>query len=176
MIVAELFAKEHALFRAFIDRLEVDLAQRRDKARADLSDALRILLPSLDRHAEIEDIVFQYPPDGVDDDPKALAEVAAQHHTLAALRNEILFALERSTEEFPFAKLSTLTQSLIKGLRVHLATEETRLWPLYQAALARPVDAVVPIHLDKRARILEKQLSLGIAAIPHSASLDSEKS
>ena len=175
MIVAELFVKEHALFRALIDKLELDLAQREVRARGDVSDALRALLPSLDRHAEIEDIVFRYPPDGVDDEPKALAEVAAQHGELSALRNEILFALERSSEEFPFAKLRTLTESLINDLRVHLETEETRLWPFYQRALQRSLDAVVPIHLERRAQVLEKELERVIAAISHSASVDSKK-
>lgn len=176
MIVAELFAKEHALFRALLDKLELDLAQREDRARADVSDALRVLLPSLDLHAEIEDIVFRYPPDNVVDDPKALAEVAAQHHALSALRDEILFALERSAEEHPFVKLRALTESLINDLREHLETEEMRLWPFYQGALKRPLDAVVPIHLDKRAQALERELGQGIAAISHSASRDSEKS
>jgi len=176
MIVAELFVKEHALFRVLLDKLELDLAQREDRARADLSDALRALLPSLDRHAEIEDIVFRYPPDGVDDDSKALSEVEAQHRELSALRNEVLSALERSSEEYPFAKLRKLTQSLIDDLRVHLETEEKRLWPFYQGALKRPVDAVVPIHLGKRAQALERELDRVIAAISHAASVDSEKS
>jgi len=175
MIVAELFVKEHALFRVLLDKLELDLAQREDRARADVSDALRVLLPSLDRHAEIEEIVFRYPPDGADDEPKALAEVAAQHRELSALRNEILLALERSSEGYPFAKLRELTQSLINDLRVHLETEEMRLWPLYQGALKRSLEAVVPIHLDKRAQALEKELDLGIAAISHAASVDSKK-
>ncbi len=176
MNVAELFVKEHALFRMLLDRLELDLTQRQDRARADVSDALRALLPSLDRHAEIEEIVFRYPPDGADDNPNALSEVAAQHHELSALRNEILSALERSSEEYPFARLRTLTESLINNLRVHLETEETRLWPFYQGALKRPLDAVVPIHLEKRAHALERELGLAIAAISHSASGDSEKS
>src|SRR5450631_577816 len=102
MIVAELFAKEHALFRVLLDKLELNLAQRQDRARADVSDALRALLPSLDRHEEIEDIVFRHPPDGVDTDPEPLAEVAAQHRNISALRDEILFALERSSEEYSF--------------------------------------------------------------------------
>ena len=176
MNVAELFVKEHALFRVLLDKLELDLAQPEDRARVDVSDALRVLLPSLDRHAEIEEIVFRYPPDGVDDEPKALAEVAAQHRELAALRNEILLALERSSEGYLFAKLRTLTQSLMNDLRVHLETEETRLWPLYQGALMRSLDAVVPIHLEKRAQALEQELGQGIAAISHTASVDSEKS
>jgi hypothetical protein len=176
MIVAELFAKEHALFRVLLDKLELALAQRQVRAHADVSDALRAVLPSLDQHAEIEDIVFQYPPDGVDDNRKALSEVTAQHRELAGLRNEILFALERASEEYPFAKLRTLTQSLIYNLRTHLETEETRLWPLYQGALKRPLDAVVPIHLEKRAQALEQQLGRAIAAISNTSPVDLEKS
>ena len=182
MIVAELFAKEHALFRALFDKLELMLAQRHARAYADVSVALRALLPSLDRHAEIEDIVFRHPPDGADDDheafddPKVLSEVTAQHRALAALRNEILFALERVSDEYSFAKLRTLTESLINDLRAHLETEETRLWPLCQGALKRPLDAVVPIHLEKRAQALETELGRAIAAISNTSPVELEKS
>jgi hypothetical protein len=176
MTVAELFAKEHALFRLLLERLALDLAQPEDRARRDVSDALRVLVPSLDRHAEIEDIVFRHPPDGTADPSRALAEVEEQHRQLSALRDEVLCALERSAEECPFGRLRTLTQSLMSDLRVHLETEETRLWPLYRGALQRPLDAVVPIHLEKRALALEKELHWGIAAISHAAPAGTEKS
>jgi hypothetical protein len=80
MIVAELFIKEHALFRALLDRVELGLARRDDRARADVGNALRVLLPSLDRHAEIEDIVFRYPPDNVDDAPRSGLNIARSPH------------------------------------------------------------------------------------------------
>jgi hemerythrin-like domain-containing protein len=175
MIVVELFEKEHALFRVLVERLELDLSQSEDRARADMSDALRALLPALDRHAEIEDIVFLHPPDSGGDDAKALAEVAAQHQKLAGLRDEILLALEQSSDAYPLERLRRLTETLIKDLRVHLETEEIRLWPLYQGALGRPLDAVVPIHLERRAQALENELRRAIAAISHSSSLDGPK-
>ena len=170
MIVAELFAREHALFRGFVDRLELDLSQRREGARDAVSEALRMLLPALDRHSEIEDIVFRHPPDLEDNASRALTEVDAQHAELAALRDEILSALEQSAEELPFTRLKALTEALIADLRVHLHTEETRLWPFYKGALGRTVEAVVPIDLGKRALALEKELERGIAAISHSSS------
>lgn len=175
MMVVELFAEEHTLFRALLDKLELDLGQRTDRARADVVGALRALLPSLDRHEEIENIVFRHPPDGASDVGEALAEVAAQHHELADLREEILFALEQTPGEFAFLKLRMQTESLIKNLRAHLETEEARLWPLYQEALGRAVEAVVPIHLETRARALEKELALAIAAISRSSAVDPEK-
>jgi hemerythrin-like domain-containing protein len=175
MMVVELFVEEHSLFRALLDKLEFDLAQRADRARADVVDALRALMPSLDQHEEIEDIVFRHPPDGIGGERQALAEIATQHHELSALREEILFALERNSEEYPFVKLRMLAESLIKHLRAHLESEEVRLWPLYQEALRRPLEAVVPIHLEKRAQALERELGIGIAAISHSASVDPEK-
>jgi hypothetical protein len=57
-----------------------------------------------------------------------------------------------------------------------LETEETRLWPLCQAALKRPLDAVVPIHLEKRAQALETELGRAIAAISNTSPVELEKS
>jgi hypothetical protein len=167
MTVVELFIKEHALFRVLLDKLELDLAQTEERARADVSEALRTLLPALDRHAEIEDVVFRDPPDIADDRGQALEEVETQHRELARLRDEVLLALEESLDEYPLEELRRLTASLIGNLRIHLETEEARLWPLYRSALARSLDAVVPIHIDKRAQALESALDRGIAAISH---------
>jgi hemerythrin-like domain-containing protein len=165
MTVTELFAREHALFRAFLDSLERELAASGERARANVAKALRLLLPALDGHAEIEGIVFRHPPDEPDGDRRALGEVAAQHGALATLRDEILSALEQATGELPFTRLQALTAHLVGELRQHLDTEERRLWPLYQRALMRPLDAVIPLHLERRARALEQELGRGIAAI-----------
>jgi hypothetical protein len=165
MTATELFVRQHALFRALLDSLEQTLTHSGEPARAVLSEALRMLLPALDSHAEIEDVVFCLPPDMLDADPRALAEVSTQHRALAALRNEVLSALEQSAEDLPFGRLKSLSDSLASDLRRHLETEELRLWPLYQDALRRPLDLLIPVHLERRAQALEKTLSQGIVAI-----------
>jgi len=99
--------------------------------------------------------------------PPQLEELEDLPGPLARLRDEVLLALEESLDEYPLEELRRLTASLIGNLRIHLETEEARLWPLYRSALARSLDAVVPIHIDKRAQALESALDRGIAAISH---------
>lgn len=167
MIVAELLSREHALFRALLDRLELDLAERGESARRDVAQALAALLPAIDQHEAIEDITFRHPPDGINGQPDSLAEITVQHREISAVRDQILAVLERAAEPCSIVAISELVVSLIRKLRVHLVTEERRLWPLYTSALARPVEAVFPIHLGKRALALETLLDHGIAAISH---------
>jgi hypothetical protein len=165
MTATELFVRQHALFRAVLDSLEQTLAHGGEPARAVLSEALRMLLPALDCHAEIEGMVFRHAPDTPGGNLQALAEVSAQHQALAMLRNEVLSALEQSEQDLPFTRLKGLSDSLASDLRRHLDTEELRLWPLYQGALQCPLDALVPMHFERRSQALERTLSQGIIAI-----------
>lgn len=165
MTIREIFSKEHSLFRELLDKLELDLARPQARARADVVAALRILLPALDRHEEIEDIVYARPADAACDNRKLLRAIEDQHRDLSVLRDDILFTLERSAQERPFARLSTLTRCMICDLRAHLKMEESLLWPLYRASLNRTTDEVLPIALRKRAEALEQELSRGIAAL-----------
>lgn len=165
MNVVELFANEHALFRALLDRLELVLTLPIGQSRPLVEEALRFLLPSLDRHAEIEDIVFLQPPDLPTDSGKALAEIDDQHCHLASLRADVLLALEQSPQQGSDERLPGLLHQLARDLRHHLRTEEERLWPLYQTALSRPLNAVAPIPIEGRANALEKALALGVTTL-----------
>lgn len=158
MRVEELLSREHAVFRRLLDRLDSERRMEEPHARVAMTEAFRILLPALDRHEEIEDMVFPPPADDAEED--ALAVVAGQHRAIAALRDEVLYALELA-EDCPFERLSALVGFLSRNLREHLATEETRLWPRYRAVLGRPLST----NLDRRVRALEREVERGIAAL-----------
>ena len=160
MKVLDLLSREHCLFRKLLDRLEADLDHKEERADTEIRQALKTLLPALERHEEIEKMVFEVPPSG--DDPASEAQKLLG--SIATLREEILYALEQS-EECPFERCKTLTAFLIDNLRDHFLTEETRLWPLYQGALSRSLDYTLSNHLEKRVKVLERELSRGMAAI-----------
>ena len=166
MQVSELFVREHALFRNVLDKLERCVRCEGEGARSGLGEALRLLLPALDGHAEVEGLVFRHAPDTVGSLPEPLPEVAAQHRALAALRNDILSALEQSTEECPFDRLRNMAASLAADLRQHLDTEEQRLWPLYQLALHMPTSSFLPAHLEHSVLALDAELARSLAGSP----------
>ncbi|HAZ07824.1 MAG TPA: hypothetical protein DCZ01_04700 [Elusimicrobia bacterium] len=165
MRVLDLLTKEHALFRRLLDRLEIDLAHDEERARTELDDGLKTLLPALDRHLDIDDLVFTRPPDAPYDDGEPLAEIEEEHRAISSLREEILYALELSSEECTFERLRSLTMLLIDNLEERMQMEETRLWPLYKNALSRSLDRTLSNHLEKRVKVLEKEIERGIAAI-----------
>jgi hypothetical protein len=163
MKVRDLLSREHAMFRRLFDALESDLPHPEPRARAEMSSALRTLLPSLDRHEELEDLIFEghgptSAPDG------ALDMVRAQHRAIGALRGEILYALELA-DKCPLERLRSLSRFLIMSLRLHLETEELQLWPHYARVLDEPADRDMTDPLHRRARVLEKQLRRGLASI-----------
>ncbi|MBI3563635.1 MAG: hypothetical protein HY079_00405 [Elusimicrobia bacterium] len=164
MKVMDLLSREHAAFRRLLDRLETDLDHPAPRAREEMSEALRILLPALDRHEEIEELAFERPASDDAADEKTLAEVAAQHRAIEALRGEILYALELAGE-CPFERLHALTGFLARNLRDHLSTEEIRLWPRYQEVLRRSFERDLSAHLDRRIRALEREVERGIAVL-----------
>lgn len=166
MKVRDLLAREHAMFRRLLDILEFNLAHPEARARAEMTEALRTLLPALDRHEELEDLVFEAPP-SARDPREALARVAEQHRTIGHLRDEVLYELELS-EKCPFERLRSLSRFLIENLRAHLATEETLLWPHFQDVLEKTLDLDLANPLHRRARVLEKQLRRGLTAIASS--------
>lgn len=164
MKVLDLLAKEHGLFRRLLDRMEIDLSHDEKRARAELGEGLKTLLPALERHLDIDDMVFRRPPDApYDDEP--LAEIEEDRRAISSLREEILYALELSSEDCPFDRLRSLTVLLIDNLRDRMETEERRLWPLYQKALSRSLDRTLSNHLEKRVRVLEREIERGLAAI-----------
>ena len=164
MKVLDLLAREHSLFRKLLSQLELDLEHREERARTEIEGGLKTLLPALSRHEEIEDMVFKCPPDAPYDSGEPVAEVEETLRSISSLREEILYALEQA-EECPFERYKALTTFLIDNLRDHLSTEETRLWPLYRGCLSRSLSHSLANHLERRVRVLERELNRGMAAI-----------
>jgi hemerythrin-like domain-containing protein len=164
--VGELFVREHALFRSVLDELEQRMWREGEGARASLAESLRLLLPALDGHADVEGVVFRHPPDEIDSLPDTLPQIADQHRVLAALRCDILSALEQSAEECTFDRLRDLSASLTADLRQHLDTEERELWPLYQVALRKPISSFLSAHHERSVLALEAELVRSLSARP----------
>jgi hemerythrin-like domain-containing protein len=162
MNVREVLSREHRSFRLTLDALEREADQHESRAKSALADSLRLLLPALDRHEELEDLIFEFA--SMEDGGEALDAVAAQHRGIAELREEILEVLER-VDACSFDRLRGLALFLAQSLRVHLNTEESRLWESFRDLLDRPCDAVLAERLRRRARVLERELRRGRAAI-----------
>ncbi len=152
------------MFRRLLDALDAGLSHAEPKARAEITSALHILLPSLDRHEELDDILFNGHLPALTDDAGTFDQVIAQHRSVNALREEILDALELA-DECPFERMCGLSRFLIVNLREYLEMEELFLWPHYAHQLDRPADFDLSDPLHRSARVLERQLRRGLASI-----------
>ncbi len=123
--------QEHRLFARLLGRLERSLQFDEDTARSEVRNTLLVLLPALDRHERLEDLLFgdQGAP-ALKADKRLLAQVELQHAGIQVLRDQLVDLLRGSTAE-PVARLKVLVTDLCARLRAHFLTEETRLWPAY---------------------------------------------
>lgn len=165
MNVRDVLSREHQSFRRTLDALEREADHHESRAKAALAESLRRLLPALDRHEELENLIFD--ASSSEDEGRALEAVTVQHRAISDLRGEILDALEMA-DECSFERLRGLTLFLAQSLRVHLDTEEERLWAVCRAILDRPCDLVLAERLRRHARVLERELRRGRAAIASS--------
>lgn len=160
MSVLEALAEEHRIFEALIERLERGLKYPADLARSEWKKVLLVLLPALQRHEEIEGLVFE---DSSYSSKKGagefLTEVGRQHGTISILRRDILGALE-DTSLPDFSRLGLLIAQLARRLRDHFDAEETRLWPHYRGVMGRLMDRA----LVRKAQEKLKQFKNEVAA------------
>lgn len=164
MKVLDALAREHMCFRAMLDRLERCVSVE-EKSSFQVSALLRVLLPALDHHEQIEDIVFSaplFPPSAA---PDALARIAAQHEALGSLRLNLLAVLEASGDEAA-SKIETLVPLLIAPLRAHLETEERLLWPVYREKVTSNSDKAAFRRIEPSVKLLEKALAQVVGALP----------
>ena len=151
MSVLDTFAGEHAVFERLIQELQDALRQDEDSARRALRDTLLILIPALESHEKLEDLVFSGAvKKGAG---KAISELNKEHWRIALLRRELLEAMKDSWE-FPFDKLSELMLKLVCELRQHFLMEERRLWPRYRELAGRSAGRA----LERRAQLQLKRL------------------
>jgi hypothetical protein len=152
MSVLDTLSREHRLFTRLADRLENSVKLAEDAARSEMKNVLLLLLPALDTHEEIEDLVFGHPYAAQPGARVILAEVSAQHSEILALREDLLVAL-REAAGCPFAALSQMVLNLVQKLKLHFITEETGLWPHYAASRAR--NGALARQAERRVKDLE---------------------
>lgn len=148
MSMLESLAKEHSLLGGLVDRLEEGLREGPERAPGEVRQALLVLFQALEKHEEIEDLVFgrpAYAPKG--EARRILAEVERQHERIARILGEI-DGLLRLGGRCSFGTLDGLVRDLAGKLRRHFAAEEEGLWPRYRRTRRPPADRA----LDRRAR------------------------
>jgi hypothetical protein len=163
--VLETLAREHRVFEELIVRLERALKYPEGLARAEWKKTFLVLLPALDRHEEIENIVFEDPAylskEGA---RRLLGEVERQHGKISLLRRDVLEALgDSGLPEFP--RLGSLISQLARRLRDHFRAEETRLWPHYRSAMSRSLDRSIARRVREKLRELKRDVSVGDATV-----------
>ena len=155
MSVLETLAREHALFRKLLHRLEQAIDLNETSARRQIQNTLLVLFPALETHEEIENLVF---------DPflmklhhgrkEFLRKVGRQHTLLHSLKKDVLRALAGSPKD-DFDFLKTLVLQLTEILKHHLETEEEYLWPEYLKFLGRSAGRSLGHRAARKVRELE---------------------
>lgn len=137
MNLIDILSREHKIFLGILGRMEKSFKYDEATARRELRDAFLTLLPALQKHEEIEALVFR-PPERASGGPakRLSAEIEAQHRQIEALRGELQKALAEAGSS-SFERLKFLAFEIEEKLRLHFRTEETRLWPNYRLAIGR---------------------------------------
>lgn len=147
MSVLDVLAGEHVLFRRLIGDLQRVLRFEEDAARREARDVLLVLLPALERHQELEDLVFGPAAEGSRVHAKVVAELNKEHWRIALLRAELLEAMKESGA-MSCEAFRKKTLELVVKLRMHFEMEETRLWGRLRELSGRGIDK----SIERRAR------------------------
>jgi len=151
-------AREHRIFSRAARRCEKSLSHAEADARRELEEALRVLLPALERHEEVEDLLFDDPAYAAQKDAKRiLAMLGAQHDEIAALRAE-LAALLQDAQRCDFERLKTSVALFVRKLAFHFETEENLLWPSYNALGSRSIRRSLSHEVDERVDAMESEM------------------
>jgi len=130
MSVIDVLMGEHQLFRRLIIQLQKALQLQENAARREARDVLLVLLPALERHEELEDLVFG--PEGEEDhSPKIVSELNKEHWRIALLRADIAEVMKDSDQLLGDQYRIKILELVVK-LREHFEMEELRLWPRYR--------------------------------------------
>lgn len=153
MSVIAVLTQEHRLFDRLALRLRPAPELDERQARAQIEQALLVLIPALGSHDETEHAVFDRPEEEWPADARTVAAlVQAQHESLSALRAEISAVLAQP--ETPVSRLLTLAAALGEKLRWHLQTEEMMLWPLLSRLPGRSLDRSIERQAERNLRAL----------------------
>lgn len=157
-------ARNHSSFRVFMNLLSTEFAKGTIEGMVRSRDLLRVFLPALDRHEEIEDIVFQKANFPRSSDTSILMRIDEQHEALDHLRQEALALLESIDSRHALAAFSRLPE-LISSLRHHLETEEEALWPLYRERIDPRCDENLFRLVESRVLALEERLGEDLTVV-----------
>lgn len=126
--------REHQLFGRLVDRLERAVSYDERTAKSEVRETLLVLFPALERHEELEDLLFAPRGGGRSASAdRASARVEVQHRRLKVLKDEALERLAKAEDAGP-GELPAVVLPLVKRLREHFRTEETVLWPHYEGS------------------------------------------
>lgn len=159
MSVLNCLTREHRLFERLLERLRQGIESSGDHASALLiTETLQVMLPALDRHDVLEDLVFGQPGPSMGVDEKRARElVEAQHMALQRLREDVHDLLRDHTAPLP--RLKSLAELLAGRLEWHFKTEEMLLWPLQVKTCSRSVGHSLELRAEKNVRDLEKAVA-----------------
>ena len=97
MSLLDILYHEHEIFLKIIDRMERSFKYDEATVRDELRDAFLILLPALQKHEHIENLIFSHPARASRGPAKKLmAEIEAQHRKIKSLKTELQKALADS--------------------------------------------------------------------------------
>lgn len=152
-VFASLFLA-HRLMERLIARLERSPRRGAPTAGKEARDTFLVLLPALERHEKIEDLVFG---------AAMPEEVALQHRKLDRLRAEIA-QLIGGADGGDHARFAVLVPLLAAMLRRHFLLEERVLWPRYRAR-GRCLERSTERAARKQVRDLEREIEWGWRAV-----------
>ncbi len=157
-------AREHRLFSSVGLQCEFSLDREERIARRKVAEAMRVLLPALERHEEVESLLFGDADYAEREARRVLALVAAQHGEIEALRAEIE-ALLPNAEHCDFGRLKSGVLRLVQGLKFHFETEENLLWPFYNSLGSRSIRRSLAHEVGEKIDQMEKGMKKSWAAI-----------
>ena len=151
-------AEEHRILLRLADAVEAAWKRDDERAVAAVRRALLILHRALERHEEIEETLFPGRRRVAPEAAPIAALVKAQHREIGALRHEVEALLGRA-DAAGGENLKTLSLVLVRRLRAHFETEESRLWPLFGALPGRSVFRTLARRARSQVQSLERDVS-----------------
>lgn len=147
MDLLEYLEEDHDRLRRVLDRLSVEICQGRDerdlpsgwkvRSEAELVRALRLLLPALVAHEELEEkLLFRALRDAGVTDQAPFRALGGDHKELESLVQGLAAVLTEAQEK-PAAWLVTTTMRLVDTLRAHMRKEEYEVFPMVRSTLTR---------------------------------------
>ncbi|MBI3549054.1 MAG: hemerythrin domain-containing protein [Elusimicrobia bacterium] len=159
MSVLEVLAKEHAVFREANAQLRSCFQMQDSRAERHLRDILLALIPALERHEEIEDIVFGHSDVATASDILVYMEEAERQHRLIDSMRGTLLAAVRGSRWKSIDQMRPLVLPFVAALEAHLSAEERRLWPAYLKRFSRSLAH----SAERQARDSLRRLELDLA-------------